>query len=150
VPLSVPTRYTTRQHDSYGMTSNNCSRIQGAANKGNNLLDKTNRNELKQRKFFVDKDVASIFGESAAGSLTSEEKRILNFIVEHGSINVSECLRLLPTLPKWHAAKRLLESMRIRAIYFTSTASMFFATRTLDMYWRSDQMRVLIKVRFNI
>lgn len=96
------------------MTSNNCSRIQGAANKGKNLLDKTNRNELKQRKFFVDKDVASIFGESAAGSLTSEEKRILNFIVEHGSINVSECLRLLPTLPKWHAAKRLLESMRIK------------------------------------
>ncbi len=74
----------------------------------------TLRNDLKQRKFFIDKDVATIFGELVAQSLTAEEKRILNFVVEHSSINVSECLRLVPTLPKWHAAKRLLESMRLK------------------------------------
>ena len=73
----------------------------------------TLRNELKQRHFFVDKDAVGIFGEAVFQSLTSEEKRVLNFVAEHRSINVSECLRLVPTLPKWHAAKRLLESMRL-------------------------------------
>ena len=72
----------------------------------------TLRNDVKQRKFFVDKDVTTILGESLARLLGSEERRVLNFVVEHGSINVSECLHLVPTLPKWHAAKRFLESMK--------------------------------------
>ncbi len=74
----------------------------------------TLRNDLKQRNFFVDKDVTTVFGEAVSRLLDTEEKRILNFVVEHGSINVSECLRLIPTLPKWHAAKRMLESMRLK------------------------------------
>ncbi len=81
---------------------------------GASSVQVTLRNELKQRQFFVDKDAAAIFGESIFRSFTFEEKRILNFVAEHGSINVSECLRLVPTLPKWHAAKRLLESMRVK------------------------------------
>jgi ATP-dependent DNA helicase RecG len=81
---------------------------------GASSVQVTLRNDLKQRHFFVDKDAAAIFGEGIFRSLTSEEKRILNFVAEHGNINVSECLRLVPTLPKWHSAKRLLESMRVK------------------------------------
>ena len=55
-------------------------------------------------------------GEAIARDLSSEQKRVLNFVVEHGSINVSECLHLIPTLPKWHAAKRLLESMKVAGL----------------------------------
>jgi len=73
----------------------------------------TLRNNVKQRKIWVDKDATNILGESLAKKLSSDERRVVNFIVEHGRINVKDCLRLTPTLPKWHAAKQLLESMRI-------------------------------------
>jgi ATP-dependent DNA helicase RecG len=76
----------------------------------------TLRNDVKQRKFFVDKDAANILGEALARSLSHEERRVVNFVVEHHGINVSECLHLIPTLPKWHAAKRFLESMRARGL----------------------------------
>ena len=77
----------------------------------------TLRNNVKQRKFWIDSDVTHILGESLARTLTSDdERRIINFIGEHGKMNVSECLRLIPTLPKWHAAKRLLESMRLKGL----------------------------------
>jgi ATP-dependent DNA helicase RecG len=73
----------------------------------------TLRNNVKQRRFWIDTDVTKVLGEALVMNLSLEEKRVLNFVVEHGSINVSDCLHLIPTLPKWHAAKKLLEKMRL-------------------------------------
>lgn len=77
----------------------------------------TLRNNVKQRKVWVDSDVTKVIGENLAKALTQEERRVLNFVVEHGNINVSQCLALLPnSLPKWHAAKRLLERMKSKGL----------------------------------
>jgi ATP-dependent DNA helicase RecG len=72
----------------------------------------TLRNNVKQRRFWVDSGATKVLGEALLKNLSSEEKRVLNFVLEYGSINVSECLHLIPTLPKWHAAKTLLERMK--------------------------------------
>lgn len=71
----------------------------------------TLRNHIKQRKVWVDSDVSNVLGEALAKNLSPEEKRVLNFVAEHGKINVTQCLRIIPSLPKWHAAKRLLDKL---------------------------------------
>jgi ATP-dependent DNA helicase RecG len=71
----------------------------------------TLRNHIKQRKVWVDSDVSKLLGESLSTNLTVEEKRVLNFVAEHGKINVVQCHRLIPSLPKWHSAKRLLQKL---------------------------------------
>ena len=76
----------------------------------------TLRNNKKQRTDWVDRDVAHILGETITKDLSQEEKRTLNYMAENGGINVSQCLRINPSLPKWHAAKRLLERLREKGI----------------------------------
>jgi ATP-dependent DNA helicase RecG len=68
----------------------------------------TLRNHIKQRKVWVDADVTTLLGDALARNLTSEEKRVLNFVAEHGRINVTQCHKLLPAIGKWHTARRLL------------------------------------------
>jgi ATP-dependent DNA helicase RecG len=75
---------------------------------GGAMVRVTLRNQIKQRKVWIDTDVSGLLGEKLSRNLTSEEKRILNFVAEHGKINVVQCLRLIPSLPKWHAAKKML------------------------------------------
>jgi ATP-dependent DNA helicase RecG len=75
---------------------------------GNAAVRVTLRNHIKQRKVWVDTDVSSLLGEALARNLSKEEKRVLNFVAEHGKINVTQCHRLIPSLPKWHSAKKLL------------------------------------------
>jgi len=71
----------------------------------------TLRNHIKQRGVWVDKDVTIALGENLAKNLTSDEKRILNFVAEHGKINVTQCHRLITSTGKWHAAKKLLQQL---------------------------------------
>jgi ATP-dependent DNA helicase RecG len=71
----------------------------------------TLRNHIKQRKVWVDTDVSIALGEALARNLTAEEKRILNFVAEHGKINVVQCHRLIPSLAKWHSAKKMLQRL---------------------------------------
>ncbi|MDX6613229.1 MAG: ATP-dependent helicase RecG [Blastocatellia bacterium] len=68
----------------------------------------TLKNHIKQRKVWIDSDVTIALGDALAKNLKPEEKRVLNFVAEHGKINVIQCHRLLPSLAKWHSAKRLL------------------------------------------
>jgi ATP-dependent DNA helicase RecG len=78
---------------------------------GNAAVRVTLRNHIKQRKVWVDTDVSSLLGEALARNLSREEKRVLNFVAEHGKINVTQCHRLIPSLPKWHSAKKLLTKL---------------------------------------
>lgn len=71
----------------------------------------TLRNNAKQRTQWVDSDLVKLLGETVLKTLSEDERRILNSVMEHRKINVCECLRLVPRLPKWHAADKLLKSM---------------------------------------
>jgi ATP-dependent DNA helicase RecG len=71
----------------------------------------TLRNHIKQRKVWLDTDVTKVLGEALSRNLSSEEKRVLNFVAEHGRINVLQCHKLIPSLAKWHSAKRLLQKL---------------------------------------
>jgi ATP-dependent DNA helicase RecG len=70
----------------------------------------TLQNHIKHRKVWVDSDVTTALGEALTRNLSLEEKRVLNFIAEHGKINVSQCQRLLG-FAKWHSGKRTLQRM---------------------------------------
>ena len=76
----------------------------------------TLRNHIKQRKFWVDSDASRILGEAMSQNLTPEERRVVNFIAENGSINVTQCHRLISSVTKWHTAKRILEKMVARGL----------------------------------
>jgi predicted transcriptional regulator len=66
----------------------------------------TLRNNVHQRKAWVDKDVTELVGTVLAASLGDRDKRILNFVAEHEEISVSEAARLANCT--WHTAKRAL------------------------------------------
>jgi ATP-dependent DNA helicase RecG len=76
----------------------------------------TLKNNRKQRKEWVDSDASRFVGPEMAKSLNQDEIRVLNFISEHGSINVSECQRLLPHIQTWHSVKKVLMRLHDRGI----------------------------------
>ena len=82
----------------------------------------TLRNHIKQRKVWIDTDVSSVLGEALAKNLSSYEKRVLNFVAEHGKINVVQCHRITPLLAEWHAAKNYFSSSLIRVCWHESIA----------------------------
>lgn len=69
----------------------------------------TLRNNIQQRKVWVDSDVAQLIGASIAKSLSEQEKRVLNFAAEYGQISVSEAQRL--TGKSWPAARTVLHRL---------------------------------------
>ena len=71
----------------------------------------TLRNNLKQRRFWIDTDVTKVLGESLVKTLTTDERSVLNFVVVNGRINVSQCQRQVRSIARWHSAKKLLMKM---------------------------------------
>jgi len=76
----------------------------------------TLKNNRKQRKEWVDSDASRFLGPELAKLLSQDEIRVLNFVAEHGSINVSECQRLLPHIRTWHSVKKLLLNLHGRGV----------------------------------
>jgi len=76
----------------------------------------TLQNRIHQRKMWVDADASKVLGDAIAMNLSADEKRIVNFIAENGSINVTQCHRLIAATKKWHAAKRILQKMVDRGL----------------------------------
>jgi ATP-dependent DNA helicase RecG len=76
----------------------------------------TLRNDKKQRKEWVDADVTRLVPPEIAKTLSQDETRVLNFVSEHNSINVSECHRLLPHIGTWHSAKKILLRLAERGV----------------------------------
>lgn len=74
----------------------------------------TLRNNIKQRKVWVDSDVAEILGTQLAHTLTEDQKRCINFVAEHGEISVSDAQRL--TGKTWQTARRALSTLVDRGI----------------------------------
>ncbi len=74
----------------------------------------TLKNDVEHRKEFVDSDAYHVIGESLANSLTENERRIINHIAEHGTINVTETARLCGM--RWQRAKKILMGLVNRNI----------------------------------
>jgi ATP-dependent DNA helicase RecG len=72
------------------------------------------KNNVNQRRVWVDADVARLIGERIALSLSKEEKRCLNFCVENGKINIRDAERL--TGRDWATAKRILMKLSDKGI----------------------------------
>jgi ATP-dependent DNA helicase RecG len=70
------------------------------------LVRVTLRNNIKHRKVWIDKDASAVVGAVLSHLLSEHEKRIINFIAEHGNISVSQAQRL--TGKSWPAASKIL------------------------------------------
>jgi ATP-dependent DNA helicase RecG len=81
---------------------------------GNAIVRVTLRNNIKQRKVWVDSDVVKILGAQVAHSLKEDEKRCINFCAEYGEIGVSDAQRL--TGKSWPAAKSMLTRLEEKGI----------------------------------
>lgn len=81
----------------------------------------TLRNNVKDRSNSLDSDAYKQLGQSIAFSLSAEERKIINYLVDHGKINVSGALRILSTT-RWHTARKVLQGLEQRGIldYVTS------------------------------
>lgn len=71
------------------------------------------RNNIEQRKVWLDSDASAIVGTVVFGQLSQDEKRVVNWVAEHGEINVSQAQRHIAA-KTWHSAKKLL--MRLEKI----------------------------------
>lgn len=74
----------------------------------------TLRNNIEQRKVWVDADASAIVGELMFRSLTPHEKRIINFVAEYKEISVSQVQRI--TSLSWPASKKLLAGLEKKRI----------------------------------
>lgn len=72
------------------------------------------RNNIQQRKVWIDSNVGALIGEALFESLSEDERRALNFVAENGRIGVSQLQRL--TGRSWPAAKKVLEALEKRGV----------------------------------
>jgi len=82
---------------------------------GNTLVRVTLKNNIKQRKVWIDSDASSVIGDRIWKALTQNERRVINFVAENGTINVSQVQRLCGGLT-WPAAKKLLNGLAKKEI----------------------------------
>jgi ATP-dependent DNA helicase RecG len=57
---------------------------------GHAVVRVTLRNDIKHRRVWIDFDASKLIGEGKSSGLTQDEHRAINFVAEHGSINVSQ------------------------------------------------------------
>lgn len=75
----------------------------------------TLRNNIEQRKTWIDRDLSHHVGAALAGSLSPEEKRILNDLAEYGKINTSHAHRITG-VSNWHSARTLLRGLQEKGL----------------------------------
>jgi ATP-dependent DNA helicase RecG len=75
----------------------------------------TLHNNFNLRKVWIDSEAGRLLGP-AFRDLKQSELRLLNFVAENGSINVSQAHRLLPKPKRWHTVKKLLQGMVERGL----------------------------------
>jgi ATP-dependent DNA helicase RecG len=78
------------------------------------LVRITLRNNIEQRKVWIDSDASKVVGEALARTLGEDELRAINFVAEHGRINASQVQRL--TGRSWPRAHKLLMGLADRGI----------------------------------
>jgi ATP-dependent DNA helicase RecG len=75
----------------------------------------TFRNNIKQRRVWIDADVRDIVSAAILPELSENDRRAINFVAEHGAINVSQMQNL--TGLSWETAKkRLMRLVEMRIL----------------------------------
>jgi ATP-dependent DNA helicase RecG len=82
---------------------------------GNALVRVTLRNNIKQRREWIDRDVSKVVGEAIAAGFSEEERRAVNWTAEHGTITISDANKLLDI--SWQMAKKLLFDLTQRKVF---------------------------------
>lgn len=80
-----------------------------------NAVTVTFKNEIANRTNSLDSEAYKVLGEALSFSLDDDEKKIVNYVIEHQRINVSDALRILATT-YWHTAKAKLSRLVDRNI----------------------------------
>ena len=80
-----------------------------------NAVTITFRNEIANRTNSLDSEAYKVLGEALSFSLDDDEKKIVNYVIEHKRINVSDALRILSTT-YWHTSKAKLSRLVSRNI----------------------------------
>ncbi len=73
---------------------------------GNASVRVTLRNNIKQRKVWIDSDASAVVGEKIVKTLSQHERRAINYAAEHGKVNASQVQQLCGL--SWKSAKKLL------------------------------------------
>jgi ATP-dependent DNA helicase RecG len=88
---------------------------------GANSVTATLQNDIANRTNSLDSEAYKALGEAISFSLDPDERKIVNYVIEHKRINVSDALRILSTT-YWHTAKSKLQRLVKRGILdFVST-----------------------------
>jgi ATP-dependent DNA helicase RecG len=82
---------------------------------GQVLVRVTLRNNIQQRKKWVDFDASSLIGKAVFETLTEQERQVINYVAEYKKINVSQTMRL--TSVYWHTAKKILTSLKRKGLF---------------------------------
>lgn len=72
-------------------------------------------NDVANRTNSLDSEAYKALGEAIAFSLDPDERRIVNYVIEHGRINASDALRILSTT-YWHTAQAKLRRLVDRRV----------------------------------
>ena len=75
-----------------------------------NSVKATLQNDIANRINSLDSEAYKILGEAISFSLDPDERKIINYVIENGRINVSDALRILSTT-YWHTAKSKLQRL---------------------------------------
>jgi len=80
-----------------------------------NSVTVTLYNDIANRTNSLDSEAYKVLGEAVAFSLDPDEQKIVNYVIEHHRINVSDALRILSTT-YWHTAKAKLQRLVARGV----------------------------------
>jgi hypothetical protein len=84
---------------------------------GFNAVRVTLRNNIKLRKVWIDSVAGRALQPKSWKDLNSTELRVLNYVAEHGAINVTQCQKLAAASGmRWQRAKKLLTTMVDRGL----------------------------------
>jgi ATP-dependent DNA helicase RecG len=84
---------------------------------GFNSVRVTLRNNIKLRNQWIDLAATRVLHSKAYKDLDPIDLRILNYVAEHGKINVSQCQKLLGASGmRWQRVKKILTSMVVRGL----------------------------------
>lgn len=72
------------------------------------------RNNIRQRKVWIDSEATALIGETIYASLTQDEKRAINFVAEHGTVTVTQLQKV--TNRTWDTAKKVLKRLETRGL----------------------------------
>jgi ATP-dependent DNA helicase RecG len=81
---------------------------------GSALVQVVLKNDIEHRKMFVDSDAFRALGAVIAKSLNENERRIVNFVVENRTINVTQAKDLIGR--RWQYTKKILSALAERGI----------------------------------